>query len=183
MLHIVTPCSRPFNLLKILDTIPSEAKWIICYDNKHGDLPIKSHNNIEILNCIDTGAYGVKARNHVLDNYSFNDNDSILFHDDDNIIHPDLYAEIQPLLDNDFSMICWGQLNPDNSMRLYPPRKRPRMHRIDTASYLIKWGYNKNIRHVEGLGHDCHYAKDCYNKTKTIRINKFLSYYNYLRNT
>jgi|694.fasta_scaffold04147_13 hypothetical protein len=183
MLHIITPCSRPFNLLKILDTIPTKANWIICYDNKHGDLPIQSHNNIEILNCVDTGAYGVKARNHVLDNYSFNDNDSILFHDDDNIIHPDLYTEIQPLLDNDYSMICWGQLNSDNSIRLYPPRKRPRIYWIDTASYLIKWRYNKNIRHIEKYTSDGYYAQACYDKTKTIRINKFLSYYNYLRNT
>ena len=33
MLYIVTPCSRPENLLHIKESIPEECKWIVAYDD------------------------------------------------------------------------------------------------------------------------------------------------------
>jgi hypothetical protein len=179
MLYIITPCSRPENLIAIQPSIPNEAKWIICHDGKNGNIP--SSIRASIMLCEDNGFVGAKAQNHILDNYTFNNNDCILFHDDDNIIHNELYSSISPFLNNDFSLMCWGQLNKDNSIRLKPSNK-PAIYQIDTASYLVKWKYNKHIRHDTAIyEHDGKYAEDCAKNGPVLTINDFLAYYNYLR--
>lgn len=179
MLYIITPCSRPENLDVIQNTIPTEAKWIICHDNNIKK--ISSKLNAIIMRCDETGLVGTKARNYVLDNYDFKDEDIILFHDDDNIVHSQWYNVVSQFFDYDFSIICWGQLNKDNSIRLYPTNN-PKIDMIDTASYLIKWKYNKHIRHNTTIyQHDGQYAEDCAKNGPIITINAFICYYNYLR--
>lgn len=177
MLHIVTPCSRTQNLSTIQSTIPIQSKWIIC----HSSSDIVQIDNAIILQCTDTGFVGIKARNYVLDNYPFKDDDLILFHDDDNIIHPNLYKTIGPYLEYDFSIMCWGQINKDESVRL-APSFAPKIYEIDTACYLVRWKYNKLVRHIENTYiHDGLYAEQCAQNGPILTINHYISYYNYLR--
>lgn len=178
MLYIITPCSRPENLLTILNTIPKECQWIIGYDGKNGIIPFIP--NAIIMNCEDNGFFGTKARNHILNTFKFDDKDNILFHDDDNIIHPLFYKTISSILDNDFSIMCWGQLHKNSSIRLFPTNN-PKINHIDTASYLIKWKYNKTVRHnTELYYHDGLYAEDCAKNGPVYTIDEYISFYNAL---
>lgn len=178
MLYIITPCSRPENLEKIQQTIPSEARWIICHDKKTDITPI---NNAITMICNNTGMVGTQARNHVLDNFPFKDEDHLLFHDDDNIIHPLLYENVKNHFEKDFSIMCWGQVNKDNSIRLYPTYDI-RVGNIDTASFLIKWKFNKHVRHrIDIYEHDGIYANQCAMNGGIIVLDGYLCYYNYLR--
>jgi cellulose synthase/poly-beta-1,6-N-acetylglucosamine synthase-like glycosyltransferase len=178
MLYIITPCSRPENLNIIYRSIPSEATWIISHDQ---EMQIPNHSNIVSMKCPDNGKVGTKARNYVLNNFPFNNEDYILFHDDDNIIHPDLYSNIVKYFDLDFSLMCWGQLNKDNSIRLHPTLNIV-VGQIDTASFLIKWEPNKHVRHrIDIYEHDGIYAHECSKNGNIVLIKKYLSYYNYLR--
>ena len=176
MLYIITPCSRPENIPAISKTIPLECKWVIVHDNK---TPVNPIDNATLLVCEETGIVGTKARNYALDNLSLKDEDLILFHDDDNIIHPGWYDTIQKYLNQDFSIITWGQLNKDNSKRLSPTNS-PSVGNIDTASFLISWKYNKKVKHQEIYEHDGIYASECSKNGEVLCINEFLCYYNYL---
>lgn len=178
MIYIITPCSRPENLEVISKTIPPQCSWVVVHDNK---VTIPSLDNVTVLQCDDTGKVGIKARNYALDNLKLTDNDFILFHDDDNIIHPKWYSSVSQLLLYDFSMITWGQLNNDNSIRLIPQR-HPKVGNIDTASFLISWKYNKHLRHqVDIYEHDGLYAEQCALNGRILCIDDYLCYYNYLR--
>ena len=177
MIYIITPCSRPQNLNIISKSIPEECTWIIVHDDKH-EMP--TIDNATFFSCDDTGYVGTKARNYALDNLKLEDEDLIYFLDDDNIIHEDWYKKISPLIDNDFSIMTWGQINKDNTARLKPTDK-PQAGNIDTASFLIRWKYNKNVRHKEIYAHDGIYAKICLNNGPILHINEYLCYYNYLR--
>lgn len=179
MIYIITPCSRAENLEQISSTIPTECQWVIVYDDKVKILqPIK---NAWLMKCHDTGMVGIKAQNFALDTLPLNDNDYILYHDDDNIIHHNLYPTISNFLNFDFSIMTWGQLLKNNTVRL-PPVNKPEVGKIDTASFLISWKYNKNVRHKIGVyEHDGIYARDCAKNGPTLCINDYLCYYNYLR--
>lgn len=179
MLYIVTPCSRPENLETINKTIPCECKWIVS-----SSCDISCNINATIIKCPEKGLVGTKERNYVLDNFQLKDEDYILFHDDDNIIHEDLYSNIEPLLksSNLFSIVTWGQLFKNNKIRL-DPCKIPKVGKIDTACFMVNWKYNKNVRHVENkYEHDGIYAEECSRNGPILTIDKYLSYYNYLRN-
>lgn len=170
MLYIITPCSRPQNLETISNSIPNKSSWIVVHDYKYimPDIP-----NATFLKCDDTGLVGTKARNFALDTIKFND--------DDNIIHPKLYQTIEPLLTNNFSIMTWGQLHKNNSIRL-PSQVKPKVGNIDTASFLISWKYNKLTRHRTDIyEHDGLYAEECANNGPMLCINDYLCYYNYLR--
>lgn len=178
MLYIITPCSRPENLELILPSIPKECHWIISHDDKTQPQPFP---NTTFINCKDTGKVGTKARNFVLDNFEFNDDDFIQFHDDDNIIHPKWFPTIQQYLNYEFSIISWGQLNKDGTIRLQPSPKIS-TGAIDTASYTVSWKYNKNVRHrTDVYEHDGIYAEECAKNGRVLTIYDYLCYYNYLR--
>lgn len=187
MLKIITPCSRPSNLTHIFKTIPEDSEWIICCDNENysnitqQDL-LHTRKNIKILKCPTTGFCGIEARNYALDNINFCDNDFILNHDDDNIIHEDLFSHIFDVLSSNHSIVTWGQLDKNKKIRLRPTAK-PKACRIDTACYMIQWGINKHVRHVVGnYTHDGIYAEECAKNGSILVIDKYLSYYNYLSN-
>ena len=180
MIYIITPCSRPQNLEAIYQSLPkaSDIHWILCSDHNN---KLPTFNNSTNMVCDDTGIVGTKARNYVLDNFNFGDEDHILFHDDDNVVHPDLYINIKPHLEEDFSILSWGQLNKDNSVRLLPTSHMYSGY-VDTASFLIKWKHNKAIRHkTDRYDHDGIYAYECSQNGKVIVLDSYLCYYNYLR--
>ena len=59
------------------------------------------------------GNFGNWNRNYFLDNYDFADDDWIVYLDDDNIVHPEWYDNIKDLVNEDYAMITWGQVNKD----------------------------------------------------------------------
>lgn len=177
MIYIITPCSRPENLEEISKTIPPECKWVVVHDNTK---PVPLLDNATFLVCDDTGPFGTKARNHALDFLPLKDDDFILYHDDDNIIHPKWYSTIYKYLDYNFSILTWGQLNKNNIIRL-SPTESPQVENIDSASFLVSWKYNKDIRHELVYVHDGLYAEACGKNGPVLCINDFLCYYNYLR--
>jgi hypothetical protein len=177
MIYIITPCSRPENLVAISKTIPSECKWIVVHDNKTHVVPIY---NATFLVCDDTGPVGTIARNYALDTLPLVDNDLILFHDDDNIIHPSWYTTISQHLHIDFSIMTWGQINKNQTVRLLPTMY-PEIGNIDTACFLVRWKYNKEVRHGFFYEHDGLFAQTCAKNGRIVCINDYLCYYNYLR--
>lgn len=176
MIYIITPCSRPQNLVTISHTIPDECKWVIVSDNR---VEIPKLPKIIHLKCEDTGIVGTKGQNYALDNLPLQDEDLILLHDDDNIIHPNWYNIINQYLDHDFSIMTWGQLFKDGTVRL-PPLKKPVVNYIDTACFMVKWKYNKHMRHEYVYHHDGIYAEACGKNGPVLCTNQYLSFYNYL---
>ena len=178
MIYIITPCSRPENLALISSTIPENCLWVIVHDHKTN---IPQIDNAMTMKCDDTGKVGTKARNFALDNLSLSDDDHVLFHDDDNIIHDKLFPAVTQFLDYDISLMTWGQLHKDNSVRLQP-QIHPRIGNVDTASFLVKWKYNSQVRHRTDIyEHDGAYAEECSLNGNVLCLKDYLCYYNYLR--
>jgi hypothetical protein len=149
----------------------------VVHDNA---LPVPQIDNATFLVCEDNGVSGTKARNYALDNLDLQDEDLVLFHDDDNIIHPEWYSTISKFINEDFSIITWGQLNKNNTIRLNPT-PHPRVNHIDTACFLIKWKYNKDVRHQYFYHHDGLYSEECSKNGSVLCLDQYLCYYNYLR--
>jgi hypothetical protein len=144
MLYITTPCSRPENLETISKTIPDFCRWIVLHEQ---DIVVPKIENMTTIECPKTGFVGADGRNYFLNNFDLNDDDWIYSLDDDNIIHPDFHL-IKDLLDKDFSMIHWGQLNKDNSPRLLPLEKII-IDTIDAACFTSKWKYKKKTYTIQ----------------------------------
>ena len=177
MIYIITPCSRPENIPVIAKTIPPECKWVIVHDHK---APVAPIDNATLLVCEDTGPVGTLARNYALDKLPLTDEDFVLFHDDDNIINPNWYNTVSKYLHEDFSIMTWGQIHKDGRERL-PALEQPKAYSIDTASYMIRWKYNKDVRHELVYHHDGLYAEACAKNGPVLCIKENLAYYNYLR--
>jgi hypothetical protein len=177
MIYIVTACSRPENLETISKTIPPQCIWVIVHD--HNTFVPQEHNAI-YFQCEDTGIVGTKAQNHALDHLPLNDDDYVLLHDDDNVIHPNWYDTISKYINEDFSIMTWGQLKKNGEIRLHPT-KQPRIDHIDTACFMISWRYNKNHRHKYQYNHDGAYSEVCSKNGPVVCIDDYICYYNYLR--
>lgn len=178
MIYLVTPCSRPENLHIISKSIPDQCKWIVLHES---NITIPNISNMISIVCPKTGFVGADGRNYFVNNFDLNDNDWIYSLDDDNIIHPNMLSTIQPYLNEDISIIYWGQLNKDNTIRLVP-RDSIILDTIDAACFISKWKFNKNVRyHTNAYNYDGLYAIDCSNNGPSLKINDYLCYYNYLR--
>lgn len=177
MLYITTPCSRPENLETISKTIPDFCKWIVLYES---NICVPKIDNMISVECPKTGFVGADGRNYFLDNFDLTDDDWVYSLDDDNIIHPDFY-HIKQLLHADCSLIHWGQLNKDNSVRLQPLDEII-LDTIDAACFISKWKYNKDIRYnTDSYNYDGLYAIECAKNKFKIKLNNYLCYYNYLK--
>ena len=177
MIYIITPCHRPENLETIKKSIPTDCNWIIVFDSL-----VENPVPIDGAICLQsgmTGDFGAHNRNYALDNYPFGQDDWIAFLDSDNIVHPDWYKSVLPHLDKDIAMLTWGQLNKDESVRLLPVDV-PRVAEIDSASFMVRWRYVKDIRWSTNYTHDGEYAEDCSLRGRVLSLNKYISYYNYL---
>lgn len=179
MIYIVTPCSRPENLEIISKTIPKKCKWIVLHE-PHISIPRIS--NLLSIECPKTGRVGADGRNYFIDNFSLEDDDWIYSLDDDNIVHPDMMDVLSKVLHHDVSMIHWGQLNKNNSIRLNP-LDNIILDTIDAACFISKWKYNKTVRYnTYAYNYDGLYAIECAKNGPRIKLNTYLCYYNYLRN-
>lgn len=178
-LNIITPCSRPQNLIKISESIniPKENyRWIVVFDMD--ELPAKEliPNNCEIyLHRNPNSKVGHSQRNFALELINYG---HVYMNDDDTIIHPGLWENIKNL-NNDF--ITFNQSSSDGTPRLISGNVE--VGKIDSHNFIVSRdliGETKWI--VEKYDADGYFAKECYSKCKSfIVIDKFLSIYNYLR--
>ena len=183
MIYIITPCTRPFNLPIMLNSMPRDGvKWVIAFDNSvKAPTPIDGAIN---LHCEETGHFGNPARNAALeylaDNTIPSDDDWIYVLDDDNILHPDWYENIKDHLE-DNQMIHWGQCWFNHSNRI-PIAEKPIAGKVDTAQYMVRWSVAKDIRFRNVYEADGFFAEDCFNAAgSSFAIGKDLGYYNFLR--
>lgn len=155
MITIITPCSRPDNLMTLYDSINFDytLEWIIVYDenrvktnpylfkdSKHSD-KIKEYS---IFN--KDSKMGNRQRNFAMDNIT-NKEGYIYFLDDDNIIHPDFYNIINYLKnENKLHLYTFNQYN----CTYHWIRKGNRVEycQIDTAQYLVPYEFCKNKRWI-----------------------------------
>jgi hypothetical protein len=175
-IYIITPCSRVQYLEAISKTIPKECVWVIVYDSNcnnqilpYGDIILRPKNI--------SGNYGKPHINYALDTLPLKESDWIYVLDDDNIIHPDWYENVQSLCDNNYNILSWGQLWNDNTMRLRPTEHMI-LRLIDQASYMWRYGFNPTTRFEESYFGDGIFV-DKFNQ-KSHCIDKYISYYNYL---
>lgn len=188
MIYIITPCTRPFNLSAMKESIPKECKWVVCYDARVKNGPPTIDNAI-VLNCPETGVWGNPTRNYAINSIKdmLTDDDWLYILDDDNIIHPDWYDGVKDHL-NDHNMICWAQEFPPSSIIKFdgmirsPATSTPQIGNVDSAQYMVKWKTAKSIQYEIAYVADGKYASDNLTAAKEcFVIDKSLSYYNYLR--
>lgn len=179
---IVTPSRRPFNLQFISNTIPKECEWIVVFDGT-----VKNEHVIEnatILKSTETGFWGNPNRNIGLDyiknNLNPTDNDWIYILDDDNIIHPEWWNNIQSHLNSADSIITWGQVWASGEPRT-EPTDTPKIATIDTSQYMVRWSVAKNLRFENIYEADGIYAEDAAKLGSVKKLNQYLGYYNFLR--
>jgi len=185
MIYIITSSVRVKNLPTIAETIPSTCKWIVIIDRKAPYIPRLDMKNSIVIDAETKGFKNSKGRNFILDNWHFNDNDWIYALDDDNIIHPDWFFHIDELVDNipdNFSMINWGIVDRYNNVVGEPGNTEPNKGNQDTASYMFKWQYAKNIRYINDYASDGQLAYDLSQVGDIYHINEYLGYFNYITN-
>lgn len=174
---MTTPCSRPTNLVEISKSIPKFATWVVLYE-PHIQIP--QLDNMLAIECPKTGFVGADGRNYFLDNFNLKENDWIYSLDDDNIAHPNFHL-IEPLLSEDVSMIHWGQLNKDNTVRL-DALDQIIIDTIDAACFVSSMKYNRHLRYdTTAYNYDGLYAIKCAHNGNRLRIRNYLAYYNYLK--
>ncbi len=175
-IYIITPCSRVQHLESISKTIPNECIWVIVYDSNYND-QILPYGDIILTPKYVSGSYGKPHINYALDTLKLTYSDSLSVLDDDNIIHPDWYENVQSLCNNNYDILSWGQLWNDNTMRLRPTEHMI-FRLIDQASYMWRYGFNPTIRFDESYFGDGTFAEKLGQNSHCI--NKYISYYNYL---
>ena len=172
---VITPCSRPENLLKIKESLNFEhiVEWIIVYDNIICTTQFENEKISEYCHKSE-GKYGFPQRNYGLSVIK-NEKSYIHFLDDDNIVHPDLYN--LSLLPN--KIYTFDQENKDGSLRL--TGNHIRVRKIDTAMFLVWFPMVKGIQFItDKYDSDGYYITTCYsnNKGSLIYVPKILCWYN-----
>jgi hypothetical protein len=176
---LITPCSRPENIPKIMKSINFEFihEWIIVYDGKNID-SILEFDNPKIKQYIyldETSIRGNAQRNFALKSLE-NYQGYIYFLDDDNYIHPSFYKLINHLEPG--NIYTFNQENKLKGNKILPCC-------IDTAMFLIDFDLMKGIEwkndvyEADGL-----FISEIYNKypEKWIYVNNTLCYYNKIMN-
>lgn len=176
-LNIITPCSRPENLLFIQKSIniPRENyRWIVVFDME--EVPNNVPENAECYSYKDRNSRSGNAqRNYALDVIS---QGHVYFNDDDTIIHPDLWSNIKDL-DNDF--ISFKQINTDGKLRLKGDNIS--LGNIDSHNFIVHSSLIGNTRWVlDRYDADGLFAYECKQKSRNYKyLNEILSIYNFLR--
>lgn len=181
--NIITPCSRPENLLKISKSIniPRENyRWIVVCDSPN--IPEKEliPDNCEIyFHQNPRSCSGNAQRNFALSLVDKHiEGGYIYYNDDDTLMHPDLWETVKDL-DND--LISFSQNNPDGTLRL----KGDRMVacHVDSHNFITSCELAKGIEWIlDNYGADAGFAQDVFAVSKSyVFIPKVLSVYNCLR--
>lgn len=184
IINIVTPCSRPENLIEMSKSIniPDERyRWIVVFDAEAVpdiDLP----KNVIALAVKDKdGISGNPQRNYAIDFIASNPihkDEYLLFFDDDTILHPNFWESVK---DCEEDIVSWKQSWADGSHRLYAGEYS--IGAIDSGSFMVKRSIIGDLKwQKEKYDADGYFAEQIITKAKTNKeIDKYLSYYNYLR--
>ena len=180
-LNIITPCSRPENLMKISESIklsiPKENyRWLVVCDSE--ELPDKDliPDNCEIYNYQnESSTYGNGQRNYAIDMVK---EGYLYFNDDDTEVHPQLWENVKDLTQDFISFI---QLQTDGSTRLLS--NSVVLGNIDSHNFIVSNKIVVDSRWIiDYYAADGVFAVECYNKTdNTIWLDRALSVYNTLR--
>jgi hypothetical protein len=178
-LNIITPCSRPQNLLTISKSIniPEENyRWIIVFDSdKIPDEYIIPENCETYAHKDSESISGNAQRNFAIDMV---EEGYVYFNDDDTIIHFDLWENINNLKED---FISFDQENQDKTFRLKGDNIA--LHRVDSHNFITSRQLVGNTRFdLKKYDADGYFAVECFGKAKTKSyIPKVLSTYNSLR--
>jgi hypothetical protein len=185
MIHVITPCTRPTNLVALRQSIPDECTWTIVLDEsvaRHSvlDLPSLPDLKATVYLSPHTGYSGNPNRNFALDRMQFDELDWIYILDDDNIIHPEWYGRVKDLHDPVLNMVGWGQVWKNGTPRL-APTQQPRVGHVDSASYMVRGRVMKNLRYSMEYVADGLLAEEVFTMGGYLCLNEYLAYYNWLR--
>jgi hypothetical protein len=181
-INIITPCSRPENLVKIglSINIPLENfRWIVVFDAERiPELPV---SELEFLNTEfyahknPEGCSGNPQRNFALD---LVEEGYVYFQDDDTLMHPEFWESVKDL-NNDF--ISFNQSFTDGKLRLKSGRTE--VGYIDSHNFLLKKEIIGDTRwEMDKYEADGIFAEACAKKTRNLFfIDRTLSIYNALR--
>ncbi|HRY32088.1 MAG TPA: hypothetical protein P5531_03875 [Bacteroidales bacterium] len=185
-LIIITPCSRPENLLSMrasLSKIPCE--WVICYDTRNGHQPQRfAHSNWIYEIKEPGGVSGNAQRNAILDFLVCERMQGWVYClDDDNLMHPDFYKvwEAYRGMNNIRGMI-FGQELPDGGFRINTPDNIKVCH-IDQAQYCLHTDLIGSKRYIQKYEADGHFIEELYreNPGSFVILPQIASYYNRLK--
>jgi len=178
-LNIITPCSRPENLLKISESINIPKKnyrWIVVCDSDSLPNDELIPINCEIYYYKDTNSEsGNSQRNYAINMVK---EGYIYFNDDDTLIHPELWENIKELTDDFISFI---QLDKNGDLRLQG--NFISVEHIDSHNFIVNQKIVGDTRFIiNKYDADGYFAEECYEKSinKTY-IDRPLSIYNLLR--
>jgi glycosyltransferase involved in cell wall biosynthesis len=182
-LTIITPCTRPGNLIRLKESIPFDyvAEWIIVYDesvtpNAH----LFQDERIKEYGCQGYSIAGNIQRNYALDRIG---DTYVYFLDDDTIMHPDMVSFLPTLEPNHIYTF-----DQERNAKDFPFTERLKgdtieMFRVDTAMFLIDAALIQTIRWaVDEYTADAIFITECYSNhpESWIYVDRVLSYYNYL---
>jgi hypothetical protein len=179
-LNIITPCSRPENLLEISKSIniPKENyRWIVVFDSENfPDSKLIPENCESYHHKNFQSTSGNAQRNYAIDLVK---NGHIYFNDDDTLMHPELWDSIKNLSNNDF--ISFQQVTKDNQIRLIGDNIA--VGYIDSHNFITSYEIINDTRFIlNRYDADGYFAVDCFSKSKKpTYLNKVLSIYNLLR--
>ena len=180
-LNIITPCTRPDNLMIISDSInipKGNYRWIVIFDSEYLSSILICFPDFIPDNC---ECYAIKDFNSISGNAQRNyglslvEDGHVYFNDDDTTIYKDLWENIKDL-DNDF--ISFSQAEKDGSLRLYG--KEIEVNKIDSHCFIVSNDLIKDsIFTLDKYDADGFFAKECFIKSKNSHfIDKVLSVYN-----
>lgn len=185
--RIVTPCSRPENLLPIYQSIQGyksksthDVEWIIVFDRPIPEhLPDLGDTVILWIDLKGKSVVGHQQRNLALDAYT---DGYIYFLDDDNILHPNFHL-IEPFLRE--NVLILDQSNKKGKRVRVARQRNIRVGKIDTAQYIVYRPLVKNERFLLVYEADGMFISElynfCYEKFLYLNTPQGLCYYNYLR--
>lgn len=185
-----TACSRPQNLQKMYESIINGSaetpyKWIVCFDEDNNNRkPIIIGDAVFLYDANKDSIVGNNQRNKCIDYafQNFNKDAWMYCIDDDNVLFKNLVEELNQVpLDVDF--VSFGQGVSSGHIRLFPSEEI-KVGNIDTANFAVRLRAIGETRwEVNRYEADGIFAEDISKKTgiKKMKIDKYLSYYNYLR--
>jgi hypothetical protein len=183
--NLVTPCSRPDNLIHIYNSILNQKVpinniiWWIVFDLEKAPFDvIKKFPDVEVRSFVyQEHSFGNAQRNFAIRRIK---SGWVYFVDDDNIIHPDF---LDTIISINYSGVIVDQVFKNGGRRFAASPGGTRCGAIDTAQFIVQ----RSMIDVEWILHrydaDGAFIEDIHNRNreKFIYINKPLSYYNYLK--